>query len=209
MGTIAGRVLYVGRVPPALIVVEGGGRQEVLEVNRKDRGLRFAVAYVDAERQPAPTNWESVTLDQSGWMFVPPVLAVHEGQPVRFTNGDGANHSVRSRDEVQANRFDELTENAPYTHRFKKKAAPGNPIVVTCALHSWMIAWIYVFDHSYYAVTDANGRFAMTVPGGSHRLHIRHPGGGLERDLAIDVAAGRTVPVDVTFQQRDLRLAPR
>jgi plastocyanin len=208
LGSVKGRVLYQGWVPPPVIVFEGGGEQPVLEVERNGKGLRSAVVYLDAPSEPAPEDLPVVGVDQTGWMFRPPVVAVSESQSVRFTNSDGANHSIRSRDETASNQINAFTLGAPYVHQFVRKADPGHPIVVTCDVHAWMIAWVYVFDHPYYAVTDAGGRFEITsVPAGSHRLHVRHPGGGLERDLDVEIVGRRPVPVEVMFDSADLRLS--
>jgi hypothetical protein len=207
VGSITGRVLYRGRVPPPLIVFEGGGKQHVLEVEPHGKGLRFAVVYVDARPEPAPENLPVVSVDQVGWMFRPPVIAVSESQPVRFTNSDGANHSIRSRDEMPANQIDKFMLGAPYVGRFVRKPDVGHPVVITCDLHAWMIAWVYVFDHRYHAVTDGEGRFEITsVLAGPHRLHVRHPGGGLARELDLKIVVGRPAPVEVTFDSSDLRL---
>ena len=52
-GTISGRVSYIGRVPPPLIVIESGNEQQVLEVEPKSHGLAHAVVFLDAEAEPA------------------------------------------------------------------------------------------------------------------------------------------------------------
>jgi hypothetical protein len=206
VGSITGRVLYRGQVPPPVIVFEGGVKQHVLEVEPSGKGLRFAVVYLDAPPEPTPTDLPVVSVDQVGWTFRPPVIAVDESQPVRFTNSDGANHSIRSRDEVPANQINEFMLAARFVKRFVRKPDVGQPVILTCDLHAWMIAWVYVFDQSYHAVTDRGGRFEITsVPQGFHRLHVRHPGGGLERELDVHVVAGRPAPVEVAFDSSDLR----
>lgn len=206
-GSITGRVLYRGQVPPPLIVFEGGVKQHVLEVEPSGTGLRFAVVYLDAQPEPTPRDLPVVSVDQVGWTFRPPVIAVSESQPVRFTNSDGANHSIRSRDEVPANQINEFMVAGPYVKRFVRKPDVGHPVLLTCDLHAWMTAWVYVFDHRYHTVTDRGGRFEIkSVPEGFHRLHVRHPGGGLEKDLDVQIAAGRPVLVEVAFDSSDLRL---
>ena len=47
------------------------------------------------------------------------------------------------------------------------------PITVSCTIHPWMRAWIRVFDHPYYAVTDDNGHFEIKdAPAGEYRLVV-------------------------------------
>jgi plastocyanin len=203
-GTIEGRVSFSGDPPPPVIVFEGGGLQPVLHLGER-RGLRYAVAFL-ADSPPEPgIGRAAAMMGQVGFVFEPQVLAVREGQAVTFTNEDGANHSVRGEHALTANRLDAYTgAGQSHTHNFRADPA-GRPVAVTCRVHPWMAAWIYVFPHSRFAVTDARGGFRIErVPAGAHRLAIRHAAGGLARDLAVRVAAGAVSTVDVVFETGDL-----
>jgi hypothetical protein len=131
-------------------------------------------------------------------MFRPPVLAVRAGQRVRFTNSDGSNHNVNAED--AANRFDAYTTALqPHVQAFR--AGGSAPTVVRCHTHPWMVAWVYVFEHPWFAVTDASGRFVIDgVPAGPQRLLVRHAGGGLERRLSV---TARERPVEVVLTAAD------
>ena len=203
-GTIEGRVLYRGEVPPATIVMEGGGAQQVLYV-ASDGGLRHAFVFLpDAPDTPSPATAERPpeTLRQSGFIFEPQVLAVRDGETVRFTNEDGANHNVRS--DHAANRFSLYTGAGQQAVR-RLRAAVDPPVTITCDVHPWMIAWIYVVPHPQFAVTDTAGRFRLTgVPQGTHRLSVRQPAGGLRRDVTVRVIAGEATHVELVFTTSDL-----
>ena len=46
---------------------------------------------------------------------------------------------------------------------------------VKCDVHGWMAAWIGVFDHPYFAMTDADGRFTIKgLPPGKYTLEVWH-----------------------------------
>jgi hypothetical protein len=48
-----------------------------------------------------------------------------------------------------------------------------------CDLHPWNYAYVGVFAHPFFAVTDQDGRFAIHgVPAGHHDLAIFHSKGG-------------------------------
>jgi plastocyanin len=210
-GTIEGRVTFLGTPPPPTIVVEGGTTQHVLYLD-KSGGLRYAVVFLPGARGGAPPPSKPATVNQLWFIFEPQVSAVRAGQPVRFTNEDPAHHNVRSRDENPANTFYVDTgagvRPAP-VHRFAA-TPPDRPVELSCDIHPWMVAWIYVFDHGAFAATNETGHYRIErVPAGRHHLAVRHPGGGLSRDLTVDVAAGRTTRQDVRFTQADLHLAPR
>lgn len=56
--------------------------------------------------------------------------------------------------------------------RLPTKVARPGPIRLQCdAGHTWMTAWIQAFDHPWFAVTDAHGRFAIPdVPPGVYSV---------------------------------------
>jgi plastocyanin len=202
--SIEGEVLYKGDVPRPTMVMEGGRTQHVLSLG-SNGGLRFAVAYLRAAAVRPSDQQDPLTLNQSGFIFEPQLLAVREGQPVRFTNEDGANHNVRSDSEDLPNRFS-LYTGAGQTQTRRFQATPDDrPMAITCDIHPWMVAWIYTFAHPHFAVTDAAGRFRITgVPPGLHQLSVRHPAGGLQRDLRVQVTKGQIAWVKVLFTTKHL-----
>lgn len=203
-GKIEGQVFYEGEVPRPTIVMEGGRTQHVLYIGQNG-GLRYAVAALRAASVGSGGERDSATLNQSDFIFEPQVVAVREGQAVRFTNEDGANHNVRSEDEDPQNRFSVYTgAGQTQTRRFRANR-DHRPLVITCDIHPWMVAWIYVFAHPYFDVTDATGRFRIAgVPEGLYDLSIRQPSGGLHREVRVRVTAGEVRHVDVIFTSRDL-----
>ena len=57
----------------------------------------------------------------------------------------------------------------------KKVTRPGLMKVGCDAGHTWMSAWIAVFEHPYFAVTDKEGRFSLgDVPPGDYTLMYWH-----------------------------------
>jgi hypothetical protein len=59
-------------------------------------------------------------------------------------------------------------------------------------------AWVAVFDHPYFTMTDVNGRFTIEgVPPGTHQLRAWHPMLGLASGV-VTVTAGQ--PVTVTLR---------
>ena len=49
------------------------------------------------------------------------------------------------------------------------------PVKIACNIHPWMGAWVRVFSHPYYAVSDADGRFTIQqAPAGKYRLVSWH-----------------------------------
>ena len=209
-GAIEGRVTFSGPPPPPTIVIQDGGSQQVLYVDRSG-GLGYAVVFLpDAPPAGGPPPAARAAVNQRNFIFEPQVLAVRSGQTVRFTSDDPANHNVRVQDSSPANTFSIHTGSGsvgPHTHAFGP-APPGLALALSCDIHPWMAAWVYVFEHDRFAVTNTDGTFRIDgVPAGRHRLSVRQPAGGLARDLTVDVRAAETAIVDVAFTPGDL--APR
>lgn len=62
---------------------------------------------------------------------------------------------------------------------------------VTCQLHPWAKAWILVFDHPYFAVSDKAGAFSIDdIPAGAYRVKAWHPHLGIS-ETTVTVTAGQ------------------
>lgn len=111
-------------------------------------------------------------MDQRAHRFVPHLLPVQTGARVRFPNSDAVSHHVYSFS--AAKRFELfLSKGSP-----AKEVVFDRPGVVAlgCNIHDWMLAYVFVVDSPYFAVTGADGVAAVeTLPAGSYRLEAWHP----------------------------------
>jgi hypothetical protein len=86
----------------------------------------------------------------------------------------------------------------------EKLTTPGIYALSCEAGHPWMSGWLVVAGHPYYAVTGADGSFAMDeVPPGKYTLrmwhegvHVRSYAASLQR-YEFEDAYEATLPVDV------------
>lgn len=203
-GTIQGVVRFTGPVPPARKVSIGDGafiEHNDLVVDAKTKGLRWVIAALeDAPAQPKLKASESPeVIDQLNMVFVPRVIAVQHGRPVRFDNSDPCNHSVRTFPSLKENELNVfVTAAQPVTKAF---AAEKAPIQVGCALHSYMTAWIYVAPHPWVAVSDERGGFTIKgVPPGKYTLWLKHPDTGVQERQQVEVQAGQKVEVAIEWK---------
>lgn len=157
---------------------------------------RRSVVYLESAPQGAFESHEAerVVLDQRNETFIPYVLAITVGTTVEFTNSDRTYHNVFSLS--KAARFDlgRYPKGRSKAVRFDRAGV----VRVFCELHSHMSAFVLVFAHRYFAVTDANGhyRIAAVPPGDygvvawndgdvrdSRRVRVPEQGGSIECDL--------------------------
>lgn len=128
-------------------------------------------------------------LDQEDLAFVPHVLPVLVGTTVDFINNDPVNHNVFSPDGKGYNlgtwsrsqrRFHTFTTVGVYTQ--------------LCTLHPEMEGFVVVLATPHFAVTDAEGHFAISgVPDGHYPVAVWGPKlkkSELAQDFAVDVVDG-------------------
>jgi hypothetical protein len=141
-------------------------------------------------------------MDQKNFFFLPHVLAVRSGQAVEFCNNDVANHGVRASSLEPGNQFNVIIPfGGNYSHRF---VTSKRHVAIGCPIHTAMAAWIFVFDHRYYAVTDKEGRFTLPpAPAGRYTLRVHHTDGGLRKTKPIILKTGEAVRLRINFHDGD------
>ena len=212
-GTVEGRITYVGEVPRMKLADHEGRRDPLLEVQRANGGLRYVVVHLerDGTTQSSTTAADrvdtsrSLVIDQLEYRFRPRIVAVRAGEVVAFTNSDSANHNVRASSLIGQNQFNVLTSAlGRYEHRFQIDPKQ-RPILIGCDIHGWMQAWIYVFDHPYFDVTDTEGKFCLNrVPVGNHMLVVRQPDAGFQRKLLATVRVDAMTSLTLEFTESAL-----
>jgi plastocyanin len=111
-------------------------------------------------------------MDQRGQRFEPHVLPVQTGARVSFPNSDTVSHHVYSFS--PARRFEIFLRKgaAPKDVVFDK---PG-VVALGCNVHDWMLAYVYVVDTPYFALTAKDGTARLAaLPAGRYRLEAWHP----------------------------------
>jgi plastocyanin len=203
-GTVVGVIRFTGMTPEPLTVTVSDGstfKHSDLVVDPKSRGLRDVVAILeDAPAQAKIKDARPVLVDQVDWVFKPRVVVVQHGRPVRFDNSDAFNHSVMAISTVKENQFNSVAApGMPVIHTFEPQK---RPVTIGCALHPWMRAWVFVVEHPWAVVSDAQGKFRIEqVPPGKYKLLLVHPDTNLRERRSIEVEAGQTVDLQVEWHK--------
>ena len=137
-------------------------------------------------------------MDQIDYTFVPRVLPVVAGTELRFHNGDSELHNIHT-----------VARGRPANRMFNRSQFPGSTftetfeqpdsILVTCDLHSQMIAHILVLPNAFHTMPAEDGSYSVTgIPPGRYELTAWHEFFG-RVTVPVDVASGAVTSVDVTF----------
>ena len=161
---------------------------------RRPVELRPAVVYLDAAPRGAfePEEAAHATMDQRDQTFVPHVLAITAGTTVDFPNSDVTFHNVFSLSKTRPFDLGRYPRGQSKSLMFDR---PG-VVQVFCDIHSHMSAYILVFAHHFYAVTDEAGRYAIEgVPPGTYSV-IAWYEGKVRDTRRVTVLEGGAVEVD-------------
>jgi len=147
----------------------------------------------------APAN--SITLTQKGCVYQPHVLGIQVGQPLQVVTVDPTTHNIHI-PATNGNRDWNVTQQPGATSVNTKFSKPAIMVPVHCNIHPWMEAFIGVVTNPYFAVTGADGSFAIkNVPPGEYTLSVWTATFG-NQEHAVTVRAGESPTVDFTFNNQ-------
>jgi hypothetical protein len=226
---VRGRVVFEGDPIPKQTPIRGanGAYTEDWVVNPANRGVKNVIVWLAPEPTPEQLNAlktrrlrefpgfkpDEIHSDLAGaWdrtiyipikpiAFVPHVLAMRAGETLTFENYSGGPEVVKydsdkngpDRAVVPPGRDGELFRRKMVTERM--------PIVFESAVTPWLRAYVRVFDHPYFAVTNADGEFEIPyAPVGNLRIFYWQETSGYRNG-----AAGRLgEPIKVEKKVMDL-----
>ena len=132
------------------------------------------------------------TMDQRNEAFVPYVLPILAGTTVDFPNSDRTYHNVFSFSKTKRFDLGRYARGGSKSVRFDR---PG-VVRVFCDIHSHMSAFILVFAHRYFALTDAEGRYRIeNLPPGQYTV-VAWNDGQPRQTRSVKVPEGGAVELD-------------
>jgi len=195
-GAIRGRVELRKVAPP---IERRPGISDLGAPSNRDVADRLqSVVYLETAPRGAFETDEGghAVMDQRNETFVPHVLAITTGTTVDFPNSDKFYHNVFSLS--RAKKFDLGRYAAGHSRpvRFDRSGI----VRVFCDIHSHMNAFILVFSHPFFAMTDAEGRYRIeNVPPGTYALIAWNEGTSSE-PRPITVPDGGIAELDFTLR---------
>ena len=215
-GSITGTVTYEGKIPklkkfdmaiePVCLMkhekdpVKYTGRSEALVLGDGNTMANIFVQVISGlpeKEYPAPE--EPVVLDQNGCTYMPHVLALMVGQPLKFLNSDGVLHNLHTLPEEN----DEFNVTMPKflkeTIRTFEYAEGMFPI--KCDVHPWMGGFVAVLDHPFFAVTQKDGVYKIEgLDPGDYEIEFWHEKLGI-RNASVSIKGDETQTFDFVFKR--------
>ena len=144
---------------------------------------------------------KAALLDQQRSMFRPRIQGLFVGQDFAMRNSDPIIHNVRSLS--QENRPFNIAQPAGTPDRLKRFSDQEGPIELRCDYHRWMRAFIFVMEHPFFGVTDAQGRFSIkNLPSGEYVLATWHESFGENKQI-IQVGNSALKNVNFTYKPKE------
>ena len=178
-GTLSGRVNFDGKPPKKRSIkmdadpVCGSAHKEPVYnqsfIINEAGYLQNVLVYLKDVKYDGNTPDTQVVLDQNGCMYSPHVQGMMVGQELLIKNSDATLHNIHGLPKLNS----EFNFAMPKVVKEKaiKMAKAENFIKIKCDVHSWMKAYVSVFDHPYFAVTDDSGHYQINnIPPGDYEV---------------------------------------
>lgn len=114
----------------------------------------------------------TAVIAQKNEQFEPFVSAVKTGTAISFPNQDEILHNVYSFSNAKKFQLPLYRDQAPAPVVFDQ---PGT-VILGCNIHDWMVAYVYVLDTPYFAISGTDGVVVLSaLPSGRYRVQVFHP----------------------------------
>jgi plastocyanin len=175
-------------VPSEMLLLGGGNTMGNILV-WVSKGLPSGKTY------PAPKT--PVVLDQKGCQYIPHVMGIMVGQAYRILNSDGILHNVHALPKINK------SFNRPMPATVKEATAtfdkPEAVFQIKCDVHPWMSAYVGAFEHPFFSVTGADGKFSISgLDPGTYEITAWHERLGTQT-ASVTVAANETKAQNFKF----------
>jgi plastocyanin len=205
-GEISGKVILKGEVPvmqPRKVIrdLQVCGEtvtDDTFFVNPSTHALQNVVISIEGISRGKTHPHSTVLLDNFKCHFKPRTIAAMVGDSYEVRNSDPVLHNTHLRQ-------DDITilnvAMPPSGKNIKKPLSQAGMITVNCDAHAFMKGNILVFDHPYYAVTDAEGSYRITdIPPGKYKVKIWHDGTtAKEKEVTVNASRKTDLSVELSL----------
>ena len=204
--TIIGAVKFAGERPKLVPVKVSKDQDYCGETLPNDSysidsnsGFGNVVVYVESAPSVAADPKKLNVIENNGCRYLPRISGMQKGERLLIKNNDPKLHIPHSylHDKtvfMLSLPFKNTALEA--THKIREAGI----LKLVCDTHAWMLGFMHVFDHPYFAVTDDQGRFTIpNLPSGSYTLKAWHEEAGIvSRQITVTEGDGVHVFFELT-----------
>ena len=178
-GTLSGRVNFDGNPPKKKTIkmdadpVCGSSHKDPVYkqdfIINKEGYLKNVIVYLKDVKYAGKAPETQAVLDQNGCAYSPHVQGVMVGQDLLIKNSDATLHNIHGLPKLNP----EFNFAMPKVVKEKaiKFVKAELTIKIKCDVHSWMKAYVSVFDHPYFTVTNDSGYYQIdNIPPGTYEV---------------------------------------
>ncbi len=208
---IYGTITYKGTPPPEIAIVPLKNDPTCGPLHRQMPTTHFyvvgpngglgdvVVSLKGVQGKYSGANTKPLVIEQKGCEYIPYVSACQTGQEVLVKNLDPVLHNVHVTPQNHGNQEEnraQMPQGPDLRFTFK---APEEFLRFKCDVHPWMFAYVSVFDHPFFALTDGTGAYRIhDVPPGHYTVVAAHRKAGTQeqsievknQDVRLDFAFG-------------------
>ena len=205
-GKIEGKVVFQGNVPTKKIIptkdkeVCGGPRDEPMILVGPGKGVQDAVVYLKEVAKGKAWGKPDKTpeIDNVKCKFEPSVQVIRAGS-IDIVNTDPVLHNTHGF-YGKRTAFNLALPNKG--DRITKQLDKAGQVRVECDAHGWMLAWVYVADNPYYALTTKDGSFSIAdIPPGDYTL-VASQGYTGDTEISVTVKANESAKVSIELKKK-------
>ncbi len=208
-GSIEGVVEYSGATipkdPTMTLTSETAYCGKSLPAERyliKDRKVKNAVVYLVRIEAGKKVPNEPVIITNTKCKFEPHVSVGFKGNLFTAKNDDPVLHQFDIHAAIGGAEIYSVSLHEQGSSVTKTLPKTGL-MELSCYVHPWQRAYVYIFDHPYATVTDENGSFVMKeVPPGTYTVAVWHESLGINeiRDVKVESLKASIIRLKYTHE---------
>lgn len=171
--------------------------------DNKNKPLSNAVVYIlPLVKKAQNSTPKKITIQQRNKAFQPYVSVFQKGTIATFLNRDPVKHHVYSFSKPKKFEIKLYSGKPPKTITFNQ---PGM-VTFGCNIHDQMLAYAFVVDTPYYALSNAQGKAVLKgVPNGQFLLKVQHP----QQKNGVNIQQKISLPNKIKHYKHQLVLKPQ
>jgi hypothetical protein len=204
-GTITGDIKFVGSPPKLLPIIVTKDQDYCGEILPNETylidgggGLKNVVVFIESAPSGKPADPQKENfLYNDGCRYAPRVMTFQKGEKLRVKSNDPKLHIPHS----YLGERTVFNLSLPFKNTIidaTSKIRQAGMMKVVCDTHAWMLGYIHVFDHPFFAITNEQGAFTIPdLPPGNYVLKAWHEDGGIRSQ---EITVPDTGEIRISFE---------